>query len=202
MNGAAWGTPINLSGVLATNDVFVISNNLSNTTILSASDLNSSLMTFNGNDPVGLFKNDVLIDIVGNYPTTANFAINTTLRRKSTITAPNTTYTVAEWDSFASDTADGLGTHTVSSLATPKFVANVFTVYPNPTTSNSVTILFKKEFGNHAVHIYNFMGQLVYSLNNTEVFKEKVTIKNIPTGLYIIKVFNATYFSTQKLIVQ
>ncbi|MBI9041999.1 endonuclease [Lutibacter sp.] len=201
MNGAAWGSPINLSGILATNDVFVISNNSANATILSATDVTSGVISFNGNDPVGLFKNNVLIDIVGVYPSSSIFAENVTLRRKSTITAPNTTYTVSEWDSFATDIADGLGTHTVSSLSVPEFVENLFSVYPNPTNTHSVTISFKKEFGNHKVQLFNFMGQLLYAMDTRTTFKNKIEVKNIPTGLYIIKVFNDQYFSTKKIIV-
>ncbi|SFS78769.1 endonuclease [Lutibacter maritimus] len=203
-NGAgAWVNEIVLSGSLANNNVYVIANSGSNTTILAAANrtVAGTPMDFNGNDPIGLFKNGVLIDIVGVLNNTANFAINTTLRRKSTITAPNTSYTVSEWDTFASDTADGLGTHTVSSLSVPEFIENLFSVYPNPTNTHSVTISFKKEFGNHEVQLFNFMGQLLYAMDTRTTFKNKIEVKNIPTGLYILKVFNDQYFSTKKIIV-
>ena len=46
-------------------------------------------MAFNRNDAVGLFKNGVLIDIIGTFNRgTADFAIDITLRRKSAITLP------------------------------------------------------------------------------------------------------------------
>jgi hypothetical protein len=59
-------------------------------------------MTFNGNDAVGLFKNGVLIDIIGtfNYGT-ANFAADVTLRRKNCY--QRQTFNLADWDTFASD---------------------------------------------------------------------------------------------------
>lgn len=115
--GTAWGTALPLSGTLANNGIFVIANSSSSSSVLSVANLTSSAdaMLFNGNDPVGLFKNGVLIDIVGTFNSgTADFAKDITLRRKSTIVSPNTIYTVSEWDSFPIDTFDGLGTHSIA----------------------------------------------------------------------------------------
>jgi endonuclease I/chitodextrinase len=115
--GTSWGTALNLSGQLADGNVFVIAHSSATTAILNVADMTSSTgaMSFNGNDPVGLFKNNVLIDIVGNFNGgSSNFAANTTLRRIQSVTNPNTTYTTSEWDIFASDTFDGLGTHSAS----------------------------------------------------------------------------------------
>ena len=115
--GTTWGAALNLSGQLVDGDVYVIANNSATTTILNVADLISSAdaIVFNGNDPVGLFKNNVLIDIVGNFNGgSANFANDVTLRRIETVTNPSTTYTTSEWNSFAIDTFDDLGTHTSS----------------------------------------------------------------------------------------
>ncbi len=116
--GTTWSTALNLSGQLVDGDVFVVANSSASTAISNVADLSSGAeaMTFNGNDPVGLFKNNVLIDIIGNFNGgSANFAANVTLRRIATITNPSTTYNTAEWTSFTKDTFDGLGTHTTSS---------------------------------------------------------------------------------------
>ncbi|KAB8152281.1 T9SS type A sorting domain-containing protein [Kordia sp. TARA_039_SRF] len=117
-NGAgSWSSPYNLSGTLSNGNVFVIANSSANSTIQNQADIvtGSGIVTFNGNDPVGLFKNNVLIDIIGDFNGgSSNFAQNVTLRRKSSITSPNTSYTVAEWDELASDTTSNLGSHTVN----------------------------------------------------------------------------------------
>ncbi|TCP25098.1 putative secreted protein (Por secretion system target) [Tenacibaculum skagerrakense] len=114
-NGAgAWSTGLALSGTLANGDVYVIANVDASTDITSKANQtsNGSEVQFNGNDPVGLFKNDVLIDIIGTFDGgSTNFAANTTLVRKSTVSNPNTTYTVSEWDSFTSDTFTNIGFH-------------------------------------------------------------------------------------------
>ena len=115
--GASWGSALNLSGQLTDGNVFVIAHSSATAAILNTADLTSSAdaMVFNGNDPVGLFKNNVLIDIVGNFNGgSANFAADVTLRRNNTVTNPSTTYNVAEWSSFAVNTFDNLGIHTTS----------------------------------------------------------------------------------------
>jgi len=115
--GTSWGVALNLSGQLVDGDVFVIANSNANASLLSVADLTSSAdaIVFNGNDAVGLFKNNVLIDIVGNFNGgSANFAADVTLRRIESVTGPSTTYTPGEWTSFAIDTFDGLGTHTTT----------------------------------------------------------------------------------------
>lgn len=116
--GSSWGTALNLSGQLNNGDVFVVANSASNTTILNSADLtsNAGAMSFNGNDPVGLFYNNILIDIVGNFNGgSSNFAIDTTLRRLTAVTSPNTSYIQSEWEAFTLNTFDGLGSHTSSS---------------------------------------------------------------------------------------
>ncbi|REE83238.1 putative secreted protein (Por secretion system target) [Lutibacter oceani] len=115
--GSSWGAALVLSGQLINEAVFVAANSSSTSVILNVADLTSSsdALLFNGNDPVGLFKNNVLIDIVGTFNNgTANFAADTTLRRKTSITNPSTTYNVNDWDSFSTDTFDDLGSHAAS----------------------------------------------------------------------------------------
>ena len=71
-------------------------------------------MAFNGNDPIGLFKNGQLIDVIGNFNSSSYFGQNTTLVRNETVTAPNATYSTSEWDGYSSDTFNFLGSHTIA----------------------------------------------------------------------------------------
>ncbi|MDW3652001.1 MAG: endonuclease [Bacteroidia bacterium] len=114
-NGAgAWGSDYALSGSLAQGDVFVIANSSADPTILAQADVNtgSGIVTFNGNDAIGLFKNGTLIDILGTFNSASNYAQDVTLVRKSSIDSPNNIYTTSEWDSYASNTFTDLGSHT------------------------------------------------------------------------------------------
>ncbi|RXQ90413.1 T9SS type A sorting domain-containing protein [Ancylomarina salipaludis] len=114
-NGAGlWSSGLVLSGTLANQDVYVAANSSAVPEITSQADYTGGVgeMTFNGNDALGLFKNDVLIDVIGNFDGgSANFAQDQTLRRKSSISGPNTIYTLSEWDVLLKDSFDGLGSH-------------------------------------------------------------------------------------------
>jgi chitodextrinase/endonuclease I len=115
-NGSgSFGSTYQLTGTLADGDVFVIANSSAVSAVTSIADVTtgSGIVTFNGNDAIGLFKNGTLIDLIGNPNSSANFAQNTTLRRKSSVTSPNSSYTTSEWDFLATDTFDGLGTHSI-----------------------------------------------------------------------------------------
>lgn len=208
-NGSgAWETALNLSGNLINGEVFIVANSSAIQAILDEADLtigeNTTPTNFNGNDPIGLFKNDVLIDIVGVFNNgTANFAKDVTLRRKPTISSPNTTFDkIGEWDEYSQDNIDDLGSHTLSALSVQKFVKNLFTVYPNPTKTKSVTIAIKNNESINAVQFYNLLGQLIVDLKNSGEFQNKIEVKNIPSGFYIIKVFNDKTYSTKRLIVE
>lgn len=103
-------------------DVYVVANNFINTgtCVTSAVDdlTNSSVFQFNGNDPVGLFNNDVLIDIIGTLGGgSGNFAVNTTLIRDPDILEPSTTYISTQWSNSSQDSCSDLGTHTITPLA-------------------------------------------------------------------------------------
>lgn len=119
INGAgSWTSALNLSGTLAAQSTYVIVYSSAGSTLLAKADLTtgSSVMTFNGNDPVGLFENDVLTDIVGTFNGgSGNFAQNVTLRRNASVTAPVSTYSSSEWTSVAQDSFDNLGFLTGSS---------------------------------------------------------------------------------------
>ena len=115
------GTPLALSGTLANGDVYVIANASAGSAILDEADLipSSAVVSFNGNDPIGLFKDDVLIDIIGVFDGgLAMFAENITLQRKFSTTSPASTYDSNEWISLESDTFSRLGSHEVTGTNT------------------------------------------------------------------------------------
>lgn len=116
-NGSgSWTDELNLTGSIANDDVFVVVNSNAASAMQAEADLISSspVMSFNGNDPIGLFKNGQLIDVIGAFNSTSSFGQNTTLVRKETISEPNATYIISEWDGYASDTFSFLGSHTTA----------------------------------------------------------------------------------------
>ncbi|MGM0882497.1 MAG: lamin tail domain-containing protein [Bacillota bacterium] len=106
------GTAINLSGTLANGDVYVIAKSSAATGILSKADLQTSNLSFNGDDSVTLVKNGTNLDAIGTAGT--SFGTDKTLVRKGTVTSGTTAYDAAQWNSYASDTISNLGSHTVT----------------------------------------------------------------------------------------
>ncbi len=98
-----------LSGTLPAKSVIVYKH--AEATIYTGEATECGAINFNGNDPVGLFKNGELIDIVGTFNGgSADFAKDVTLRRKASINAPSATYNMEEWDELGKDDVSGLGT--------------------------------------------------------------------------------------------
>ncbi len=132
-NGNATPTlTINLQGTIPAHGTFVVAQASANATILAKAQQTSSAGWFNGNDVVALRKGNDNVDVIGRiaesitteWGTGLTSTADNTLRRKSTITTGDTNGSdafdpAAEWDGFATDTFDGLGTHTVGDVDQP-----------------------------------------------------------------------------------
>lgn len=111
-DGTGYSNYSELSGTIAAKSTIVYKN--SNAEIYSGQATVCNAINFNGNDPVGLFKNGVLIDIIGTFNGgSADFAKDVTLRRKSNVTAPSSTYDASQWETHSKDDVSGLGSHTM-----------------------------------------------------------------------------------------
>jgi endonuclease I/chitodextrinase len=211
--GGSWSAPLALDGgsvkSITAGDVFVIGNgDNSNQTLLDEVDLvqpnnsstnNGEPINFNGDDPVGLFKDNVLIDIIGEFNNgRGDFAKDVTLRRKSTISSPNTTFDSGEWDTFDVNTFDGIGSHT-STLAVEKFDNNAFNMYPNPLTGNFLNLAQVNGQNITAVKIYSTTGQEVISIQNPE---RTINLNGLKSGIYIVKFYSNEKVGVKKLIKQ
>lgn len=112
-NGSGnWISDLPLSGSISHNEVYVIANaNADIPEIIQQSDLlkTGAPMDFNGNDPIGLFKNEILIDVIGFKDSPENFGLDVTLRRNKTVIQPNISFKMEEWEVLEMDTVDGLG---------------------------------------------------------------------------------------------
>lgn len=199
-NGSGdWSTALTLSGTLASQDVYVVVNSSAGSSLQSKADFltSSDVITFNGNDPVGLFESGNLIDIVGTYSGgSSNFAQNVTLQRKASITSGNTTYTSSEWTSLAQDTFDGLGSLTSSSSRTSSSATQQIdaletaALYPNP-ASNSINLDIKVHANEvHRLQIYNLSGKLIYEdrIEPSELkIKTSINTEQWKRGIYLIE---------------
>lgn len=100
-----------LTGTLAPGTVLVYKH--SQATIYTDEAIPCSATNFNGNDAVGLFKGETMIDVIGIIDNSDSWGANMTLRRKSSVKQPNIVYTESEWEKLGNDVIDGLGSHTM-----------------------------------------------------------------------------------------
>lgn len=112
-----WTKEATLSGSLASKSVIIYKNSQA-TAYTGEAIVNNDVINFNGDDPVGLFKNGELIDLFGASSETpgqavADFAKDKTFRRKATVKAPSTVFNAEEWEVLAKDDVSGLGSHTM-----------------------------------------------------------------------------------------
>ncbi|MDJ0662853.1 MAG: lamin tail domain-containing protein [Crocosphaera sp.] len=121
------GTIISLAGnMVADGDVFVIADNDADAAILAVADLTSTSSFFNGDDAIVLRNGSNIIDVIGQIGVDPGSewsgggigTQNETLRRQSSITQGDNNGNdpfdpSVEWEGFAQDTFDGLGSHTI-----------------------------------------------------------------------------------------
>ncbi|MDD4223215.1 MAG: chitobiase/beta-hexosaminidase C-terminal domain-containing protein [Candidatus Cloacimonetes bacterium] len=121
---------VTLSGTLANNDVFVIANAGAGPDIQAVADMTHTVTYYNGNDCLGLFHGDTLIDIIGVLGTdpgtawpvagTDGATLNHTLIRKPDVSQGNTDWIAgagtnmdnSEWIVHPQDYIVDLGAHT------------------------------------------------------------------------------------------
>lgn len=108
-NGSTtWTSSISLgSTTLVSGGAFVIAHSNANSTIRSIANMTSGSLTHNGNDAIGLFKNDVLIDIFGIFGEDPgkgwpigdieNATVDNTITRNGNVFEPTITWNTSEW---------------------------------------------------------------------------------------------------------
>ena len=124
-NGSASaGLTINLTGTVASGDVFVLAQSLAAPAILAQADQTNGAGWFNGDDAVVLRHGTTVLDVIGQvaldpgseWGSGLTSTADNTLRRKLAIEAGDPIGSdafdpSAEWDGLATDTFDGLGFH-------------------------------------------------------------------------------------------
>ncbi|WP_459926170.1 endonuclease [Flavobacterium covae] len=189
-NGSgSWSTGLKLAGTLADNQKFVIVNSLIASSCYSSTLANLSTtageMAYNGNDAIGLFKNGILIDIIGKFNGgTADFSIDETMRRKETAVVPSTTFNKnTDWDIYGVDICSGLGNRIGKSNQNKKEI-NI-KLYPNPTNGN-FEIIFEDLSDRYTVEIYTTLGQKIHEI--TEITSGSISVNDLSKGIYLVKI--------------
>jgi endonuclease I/chitodextrinase len=204
-NGAgAWSTGITLTGTLASNGKFVIVNSAISSACYSTTAANLSTaaaeMAFNGNDAIGLFKNGVLIDIIGVFNGgLADFSIDETIRRKATVTGPTTTFNkTTQWDVYGLDTCSGIGNRLAQTKITQEIIADIvdFKLFPNP-SNGEFNINFENRSAVYTLEIYSLIGHKVYD----KQVSGAISVSNLPSGMYLVKATKDNNTLVKKMLI-
>ena len=127
-NGGTSTLTINLTGTVADGDVYVLAQSSADPAILAQADQTNGAGWFNGDDAVLLRNGTTVVDAIGQVgfrPRHQNGARawlarqDNTLRRMANVCAGDTDETdvfdpSVEWDGYATNTFDGLGSHTAN----------------------------------------------------------------------------------------
>ena len=124
-NGSPTATAtIPLTGSLPSGDVFVLARSTAVTAVLAVADQTTTNFLFSGNDAVALRRDGTIVDVLGQIGVDPGSewgsgdasTLDNTLRRKPTIESGDVNGADAfvpslEWNGFALDSFDGLGSH-------------------------------------------------------------------------------------------
>ena len=200
-SGGNWESPLQLVGSINVNDVYVIINGFSTDTKLQEEkDLeiaNKTPMTFNGDDRVGLFKNNVLIDIIGDLDGTDVFAKNKTLRRNSEVEGPTIDFDEqGEWTYYDTNDVSDIGNFNGTLSTNNNSILETYKIYPNPTNGNILYFNITKDV---TVKMYNVLGKLIKT-GTVNTQNNSLDISALSKGIYILKMKSENQFITKKLI--
>jgi len=179
-------------GKIANNETFVVLNpNAAFTcyTNLQAKFVTASTpMTYTGSQYVELaYKGFNTVDGIG-LKNTSNTNSNISLYRKNTVTQPNATFTIGEWDSYGVNYCQNLGTLSATDII---LAENDIKIYPNPAYDN-VFVSGKAENVKSA-QILDFSGKLMYSEQNPFKNKKNISVQDLSAGVYLLKLDDKVY---------
>ena len=201
-NGAgSWTNELVLSGNLNPNATLVLKNASTALSCTFTAQSANAPLDFNGNDPIGLFKSGTLIDILGTFNSTVNFAIDVDLRKK--INTPSTTFNISEWDSYTitstDPNCDNLGIVNPSSTLSTLPIKDIeFTIYPNPVKNGEIFFSGTDLKNIKFLEIYSTDGKLIKKVNQPFIKNNSIKVSELPKGIYLIK----TDTNSHKVILQ
>lgn len=176
-------------------EVYVVANGGTSVCTNVLDNLNNAITGFNGNDALGLFKNDNPIDILGTLGDATDYAENTTLVRNATITSGSTVYNANEWTGYPQNTCTNLGSHTQTLGATnvePKHIK----IYPNPVKG---AYLFIDAQQPTTVECYNLTGQRILK-TTVSPQNNAIEISQLNSGVYLLQLINKQGTTTRKIV--
>ncbi|GLB52289.1 hypothetical protein NBRC110019_13280 [Neptunitalea chrysea] len=189
------------SATVSDSDVYVIGNGSLTVCTSEVDDQNNAITGFNGNDAIGLFKDGVLIDIIGELGNSSDFAQNTTLVRIASVHGSNTTFNLSEWDNYSSNTCY-LGFHTIAFLDTNEFNSKDtdISIHPNPVTNGVVSFEIPQNVSIEGIELYSMLGNKVLSIKS--LTNNQLKVSQLAKGIYLLNIQTNSQTVTKKLVIK
>ena len=164
-------------------------------------DYSTNLTSINGNDAIGLFKYDILYDIIGELGNNATHTNTDQFIKRGTYatTIPSTSFNVNTWDIEVSNGScpSSFGFPNMALLNIKEQELNSFEIYPNPTNGNIVYIKNQNNVEIATVKIFDLTGKQVLQQTNPS---NKINVETLQQGMYILQLEINNNMITKKLI--
>ncbi|GAA4381528.1 endonuclease [Hymenobacter koreensis] len=221
-NGA--NTPLytlNLTGMLASGETYVIANAQSEQIVIDESDITSDVTFFNGDDAIALFQGTDTLDVIGrigqdpgtNWPIpSGGSTLDNTLVRRPNVSRgqPRWNLAAAEWQAVGVGNYQGMGSHTSTACVTTstralQTVRGGLYVYPNP-ASGRVQVQVPGLSARASAHILlvDALGRPVRQLTQTLGAADiaSLELRGLSAGLYQVVVEVGSKRYTSRVVVQ
>jgi hypothetical protein len=166
-------------------------------------DYNANLTNIDGNDAIGLFKYDILYDMIGELGnSTTHTSTDQFIKRDAYVTTiPSTSFNVNTWNIGTSNgSCPGLfGFPNMALLSVETFEADSFQIYPNPTNGNIVYINTKNNVEISNIRVFDIAGKQVINQTNPS---NEINVQGLQQGMYILQLQIGNQMINKKLIKQ
>lgn len=166
-------------------------------------DYNANLTNIDGNDAIGLFKYDILYDMVGELGNNATHTSTDQFIKRSAYvdTIPSTSFNVNTWSIEISNgnCPYSFGFPNMALLNVETQELNSFNIYPNPTNGNTVYINTKNNAEISNIRVFDITGKQVINQTNPS---NEINVQGLQQGMYILQLQIGNQTVNRKLIKQ
>lgn len=162
-------------------------------------DLNDIITNFDGNDAIGLFHNDILIDRLGHLGQNAVYVEANKLAYRGFYVDQHTPWTQVT-PSANQNICVGFMGEEYYLLSTPEVTAKTIAVYPNPVKGNELHFNTQNNQTIDTATILDMTGKTV--LTTVSIINNQLDIQNITQGIYFVKIQSGNKVSIHKMIRQ
>ncbi|ACU07315.1 Endonuclease I [Flavobacteriaceae bacterium 3519-10] len=182
--------PYELEGTVQNNEPFVVLNPYSNLSCITNDEARfvtaAPQLTFSGSQYLELRYASTTIDAIGTR-SADNFAVlgNVSLYRLNSVSQPNSSFTLNEWQTYPVNYCENIGTLAASGVATnqPKY-----SLYPNPLHGNTLYVSGQNLEKVLNIAVYDLSGKRI--IDRVSPFKNTnaIDVGTLKSGVYILKI--------------